>query len=64
MPLVRAVYHNLLKPVAARSNQGRNDGVQGSQFPGRRITMRAPNDYGAPKSPDNVTRTTVQYICF
>jgi len=55
MPLVRAVYHDLLRRVTARSNQGRNEGAQ---FTGRRITMRAP------KSPDNVTRTSVQYICF
>jgi len=44
MPLVRAeyqYYHDLLRRVAARSNQGRNDGGQGAQFPGRRITMRA-----------------------
>jgi len=64
MPLVRAVYHDLLRHVAARSNQGRNDRGQGAQFPGRRITMRALNDCGAPKSPNNVTRTSVQYICF
>ena len=64
MPLVRAVYHDLLRRVAARSNQGRNDEWQGAQFPGRRITMRAPNDCGTPKSPSNITRTSVQYICF
>jgi len=58
MPLARAVYHDLLRRVAARSNQGRNDEGQGAQFPGRRITMRAP------KSPDNITRTSLQYICF
>jgi len=58
MPLVRAVHHGLLRRVAARSNQGRNDGEQGAQFPGLRITMRAP------KSPNNVTRTSMQYICF
>ena len=40
MPLVRAVYHDLLRRVAARSNQGRNDGGQGAQFPGRRMTAR------------------------
>jgi len=58
MPLVRAVYHDLLRRVAARSNQGRNDGGQGRRFPGRQIIMRAP------KSPNNVIRTSVQYICF
>jgi len=58
MPLVKAVYHDLLRRVAARSNQERNDGGQGAPFPGRQITMRAP------KCPDNVTRTSVQYICF
>jgi len=55
MPLVRAVYHNLLRRVAERSNQGVTTGVT---IPGRRITMRAP------KSPNNVTSTSVQYICF
>jgi len=64
MPLVRAVYHDLLRRVAVRSNQGHNDGGQGAQLPGRRITMRAPNDCGAPKSPSNITKTSVQYICF
>jgi len=64
MPLARAVYHDLLRGVTTRSNQGRNHGGQGAQFPGRRITMRAPNDCGAPKSPSNVTRTSVQHICF
>jgi len=63
MPLVRAVYHDLLRRVAACGNQGRNDGGQGAQFPGPRITMRAMNDCGAPKSPSNVTRTSVQNIC-
>ena len=58
MPLVRAVYHDLLRRVAARSNQGRKDGGQGGRFPGRQITMRAP------KSPNEITRTSVQYICF
>jgi len=62
MSLVRAVYHDLLRRVAARGNQGRNDGGQGAQFPGRRISMRAPNDYGAPKSPNNVTRTSVHFL--
>jgi len=38
MPLVRAVYHDLLRRVAARSNQGPNDGEQGAQFSGRRMT--------------------------
>jgi len=63
MLLARAVYHDLLRRVAALSSQGRNDGGQGAQFPWRRITMRAPNDCGASKSPNNVTRTSVQYIC-
>jgi len=58
MPLVRAVCHDLLGRVAACSNQGRSDGGQGARFPGRQIPMRAP------KSPNNVTRTSVQYICF
>jgi len=58
MPLVTAVYHDFLRRVAERNNQGRNDGGQGAQFPGHRITMRAP------KSPNNVTNTSVQYICF
>jgi len=58
MPLIRAVYHDLLRRVAARSNQGRNDGGQGARFLGHQTTMRAP------KSPNNVTRTSVQYICF
>jgi len=64
MPLVRAVYHDLLRRVPPRCNQGSNDEGQGAQFPGRRITMRAPNDCGAPKSHNNVTRTSVQYVCF
>jgi len=58
MPLVRAVYRDLLRRVDACSNQGRNNGGQGAQLPVRRITMRAP------KSPNNVTSTSVQYICF
>jgi len=58
MPPVRAVYHDLLRRVAERSNQGRNDGGQGAQFPGHRITIKAP------KSLNNVTSTSVQYICF
>jgi len=58
MPLVRAAYHDLFRRVAERFNQGRDDGGQGAQFPGRRITMKAP------KSPNNVTSTSVQYICF
>jgi len=64
MPLVRAVCHDLLRRVAARSNQGRNDGGEGARFPGRRITMKALNDCGAPKSPNNVTRPSIQCICF
>jgi len=44
MPLARAVYHDLLRRVAERSNQGRNDGVKG-------------HNSRAPKSPNNVTRT-------
>jgi len=55
MFLVRAVYHDLLRRVAARSNQGRNDGEQVAQLPGRRITMMAP------KSRNSVTKTSVQY---
>jgi len=58
MPLFRAVYHDLLRRVAEHSNQGRNEGGQGAQFPGRRITMKAT------KSPNNVTSTSVQHICF
>ena len=58
MPLVRAVYHDLLRSVAERSNQGRNDGGQGARFLGHQTTMKAP------KSPNNVTSTSVQYICF
>jgi len=30
---------------------------KGARFPGRRITMRAPNNCGALKSPNNVTST-------
>jgi len=45
MSLVRAVYHDLLRRVAVRSNQGRND--EGS----RGTIPRAPNHYeGAEKS--------------
>jgi len=51
MPLVRAVYHDLLRRVAERSNQGRNDRGQGGHFPWRRITMRVL------KSPSKVTNT-------
>jgi len=64
MPLVRAVYHDLLRRGTARSNQGRIDGGQAAQLPRRRITMRVLNDCGAPKSPNYVTRTSVQYVCF
>ena len=35
MPVVRAVYHVLLRRVSERSNQGRNDGGEGAQFPVR-----------------------------
>ena len=59
MPLVRAVYHGLVEV-----RRGCNDGGQGAQFRGRRVIMRAPNDIGGPKSPNNVTSTSVQYICF
>ena len=38
MPLVKAEYYGLLRRVAARSNQGRNEGARGAQLPGRRIT--------------------------
>jgi len=48
----------LLSRVAARSNHGRKDGGRGAQFLGRRTTMKAP------KSPNNVTSTSAQYICF
>jgi len=58
MPLIRAVCHDLLRRVAECGNHGRNDGGEEAQFPGRRITMKAP------KSPNNVTSTSVQYICF
>jgi len=34
MPLVRAVCHDLLRRVAVRSNQGRNDRVKGHNSPG------------------------------
>ena len=34
IPLVRAVYHDLLRRVAARSNQGRNDGGKEHDSPG------------------------------
>jgi len=65
IPLGRALYyHDFLRRVAARSNQERNDEGRRAQLPGRRITMRAPNDCEGPKSPNNVTRTSVQYICF
>ena len=44
VPLVRAVYHDLLRRVASRSNQGRNEGARGT-------IPRAPNLYeGAEKS--------------
>jgi len=39
MPLVRAVYHDLLRRVAVHSNQGRNDGGQGAQFPRRQKVL-------------------------
>ena len=55
---VRAVYHDLLRRVSERYNQGRNDESQGAQFHGCRITVKAL------KSPNNVTSTSVQYICF
>jgi len=44
VPLVRAVYHDLLRRVATRSNQGRDEGARGT-------IPRAPNLYeGAKKS--------------
>jgi len=48
----------LLRRVTARSNHGRNDGEQGAQFSGRRVTMRAP------KNPNNVTSTVLQCSTF
>jgi len=60
MPLVTAAHHDLLRRVPACSNQGRNDEGQETQLPGCRITMKSPNDCGAPKSPNNVTRTSVR----
>jgi len=39
MPLVRVVYHDLLRGVAARSNHGRKDEGQGVQFHGRRKVL-------------------------
>jgi len=65
MPLVRAASYGLLRRVAAHSNQGRNDGGARGTIP------RAPTHYegaeslrGALKSPNNITSTSVQYICF
>jgi len=58
IPVVKGVYNDLLRCVAERSNQGHNAGGHGAQFHGRRITRRAP------KSPNNATSTSVQYICF
>jgi len=46
----------LFRRVAARSNHGRNDGGQGAQFPGRRVT-------GA-ENPNNVTSTVLQCSTF
>jgi len=46
MHLVSIEYHGLLRRVAARSNQGRNDGGQEGKIPHVRITMRASNDCG------------------
>jgi len=37
--------------------QRSNEGVNWAQFPGRRINMVAPNDWGASKSPYNDTST-------
>jgi len=34
MPLVKAVYHDLLRRVAEASNQGRNDGIKGNNSQG------------------------------
>ena len=64
VPLVRAEYQycrGLLRRVAAHSNQGRNDWGKGTQFPGRRITMRAPNDCG---DLNNVTCAVLQRSTF
>ena len=52
----------LLRRVAAHRNHGRNDGGQGAQFPGHGVTMRAPNDSRAPKSPKNVISTVLLCI--
>jgi len=51
VPLVRAVYHDLLGRVAACSNQGRSDGVKG----------KIPR---AQRSPNNVTSTVLQRSTF
>jgi len=53
MPLVRAVYHDLLRRVAARSNHRRNDGGQGAQLPGRRKVLTT-----------SQVLSSIQYICF
>jgi len=58
MPLVRAEYRGLVRRVAAHSNQGRNEWGSRGTIP------RASNLYGEPNSPNNVTSTSLQYICF
>jgi len=52
MSLVGTEYHGLFGRVAARSNQGRNDGEARGTIP------------RAPKSADNVISTSMQHICF
>jgi len=78
MPLVRAVCHDLLRRVAARSNQGRNDRVKGHNSPGaeslwrrwmtagRRkvLTMSQDLQYSAFASEKPQVRTYGRQTCF
>ena len=63
MHLVSVEYHGLLKRLAGRSNQGRNDGGQEGKIPRVRIATKAPNDCGGCRKV--LTRSQVlQCICF
>ena len=66
MPLVRAVCHDLLGRVAARSNQGRNDEGQGAQLPGRRkvLTMSHELQCSTFASERPQVRTQGRQTCF
>jgi len=65
MPLVRAVYHDLLRRVPARSTQGRNDEGKGHNFPGAESLWGRLMIAGRQKIPTmSQVHSSIQYICF